>query len=77
MAQEGRDKIYAAGFFTAVLGRLPRIQAHAWVWYGLGNHSPVSINRQALFSCQSGMTNKVNVPQCVLDVSQHGGSSTL
>jgi hypothetical protein len=75
MAQEGRDPAYAAGFFTAVLGRLPRIQAHAWVWYGLGNHPPVSVDRPALFSCASPKTPRANVPQCVLDASQTGISS--
>lgn len=30
--QQGRDPTYAAAFMTAVLGRLPRVQANAWVW---------------------------------------------
>jgi hypothetical protein len=29
---EGHDPTYAAAFMTAVLGRLPRIEAGAWVW---------------------------------------------
>jgi dolichyl-phosphate beta-glucosyltransferase len=29
---QGHDPTYAAAFMTAVLGRLPRIQAGAWVW---------------------------------------------
>ena len=73
MAAEGRDKTYAAGFFTAVLGRLPRIQDRAWVWYGLGNHLPVSLSQSKLFSCASATT-KNGVPQCVLNASQQGDS---
>ena len=30
--QQGRDPTYAAAFFTAALGRLPTLQAGAWVW---------------------------------------------
>lgn len=29
---QGRDPTYAAGFMTAALGRLPSIEAGAWVW---------------------------------------------
>lgn len=70
MANEGRDPAYAAGFFTAVLGRLPRVQAHAWVWYGLGTHPSVSISRPALFSCVSLEGARGRIPSCVLDASQ-------
>ena len=71
MADEGRDPAYAAGFLTAVLGRLPRIQARAWVWYGLGDHSPMSISRRALFACTSVMAME-EVSRCVLDSSEQG-----
>ncbi len=30
--QQGNDPTYAAAFITAVLGRLPTLQAGAWVW---------------------------------------------
>ena len=30
--QQGRDPTYAAAFMTAALGRLPSIEAGAWVW---------------------------------------------
>ena len=30
--QQGHDPTYAAAFMTATLGRLPRLQAGAWVW---------------------------------------------
>jgi hypothetical protein len=30
--QQGHDPTYAAAFMTAVLGRLPTVQAGAWVW---------------------------------------------
>jgi hypothetical protein len=72
MAEEGRDPAYAAGFFTAVLGRLPRIQARAWVWYGLGSDPPVSIDSAALYACTSHKVAAKDVPQCVLRASQTG-----
>ena len=74
MGTLGRDPAYAAGFFTAVLGRLPRVQAHAWVWYGLGNRPPVPVNQSALFSCASPKAPRGEVPQCVLDASQRENS---
>ncbi len=30
--QQGHDPSYAAAYMTAVLGRLPVVQAGAWVW---------------------------------------------
>lgn len=66
MGDEGRDPTYAVGFLTAVLGRLPRVQAGAWVWYGLGDRSPVAIGRSALFACTSRDMSNNDIPSCVL-----------
>ncbi len=35
LVEQGRDPAYAAAFMTAVLGRLPTLEAGAWVWYGV------------------------------------------
>ncbi|HVB91057.1 MAG TPA: hypothetical protein VND70_03055 [Acidimicrobiales bacterium] len=32
LLQQGHDPVYAAGFMTAALGRLPAIESGAWVW---------------------------------------------
>jgi hypothetical protein len=32
LLQQGQDPLYAAAFMTAALGRLPRVEAGAWVW---------------------------------------------
>jgi hypothetical protein len=45
---EGRDPTYAAGLMTAVLGRLPRIQAGAWVWDRVGASSSAPAAGSAL-----------------------------
>jgi dolichyl-phosphate beta-glucosyltransferase len=37
---QGHDPTYAAAFMTAVLGRLPRIEAGAWVWNGVTGAAP-------------------------------------
>ena len=41
--QQGQRPLYAAAFMTAALGRLPTIQAGAWVWddVQLGLHQPL------------------------------------
>jgi hypothetical protein len=63
---------YAAAFFTAVLGRLPAVQGHAWVWYGLGAASPLSIGLPALDNCvaRSTKTDPLLGLRCELDASQ-------
>ncbi len=52
--QQGHDPTYAAAFMTAALGRLPRLQAGAWVW----NHvqaglrqAPLHLKGATLDSC--------------------------
>ncbi len=51
--QQGRDPTYAAAFFTAALGRLPTIQAGAWVWDNvqLGLDQPWPVGTAALTAC--------------------------
>jgi len=38
----GHDPTYAAALMTAVLGRLPRIEAGAWVWYHVTGAAPAA-----------------------------------
>jgi hypothetical protein len=40
--QRGTDPLYAASFMTAVLGRLPTLEAGAWVWNDVDAHSAAS-----------------------------------
>lgn len=61
----GRDPVYAAGFFTAVLGRLPRYEDGSWVWYGLGSRAPLHLPSNALTSCTADSPS-LSVPDCVL-----------
>jgi hypothetical protein len=42
---------YAVGFVTEVLGRAPRYEAGAWVWYGLGDDAPLSVSGPWLRQC--------------------------
>ncbi len=51
--QQGRDPTYAAAFMTAALGRLPTIQAGAWVWddVQVGLHAPLRLKAGTLQSC--------------------------
>jgi hypothetical protein len=77
VTRQGRDPAYAAGYFTAVLGRAPQLQQGSLVWYGLGNSSPLSIAPASLRRCASRAELGLSVPQCVLDAAhrQHAGSS--
>ena len=62
----GRNVVYAAAFFTDVLGRAPRQQAHAWVWYGLGTAPPLAVNPAVVTRCGSSAQPGLRVPNCVL-----------
>jgi hypothetical protein len=74
--QLGRDTLYAAAFMTAALGRLPTLQAGAWVWddVQLRLHRPVHLGAQTLFDCVrpvEGNTERqvaatLRVPACVM-----------
>jgi hypothetical protein len=50
---QGHSPIYAAAFMTAVLGRLPAVQAGAWVWddVSLSAHPALRIARSQLDDC--------------------------
>jgi hypothetical protein len=64
--QQGTDPVYAAAFMTAALGRLPTLQAGAWVWddVQLGLHGPLRLRAGALSSCVGA-------------AEAHGGRETL
>ena len=63
-----------AGFFTAVLGRTPRIQAGAWVWTDVRRApSPDPVSGATLASClaASGAVSTLTAPwaRCVLSAA--------
>ena len=68
---QGRDAAYAAGFFTAVLGRPPSVQADAWVWTDVpSSPSPLVLRSGVLLECwamhRRAPTPSPAVPACVL-----------
>jgi hypothetical protein len=77
-SQRGRDAAYAAAFMTAALGRLPTIQAGAWVWgdVRIGQHLPLRPGPLTLLRCiraaeGTGTSQRVaaatlRVPACVV-----------
>ena len=69
--QQGRDPTYAAAFFTAALGRLPTIQAGAWVWddVQLGLQPPWRIKPGTLAFCATGAEGSSGRVQADLDVA--------
>jgi hypothetical protein len=72
--QEGLDPTYAAAYMTAVLGRLPQIQAGAWVWDDVSlapGSVPASRPQRPgqLSSCEAqtkGTGVSLALPRCVL-----------
>ncbi len=78
--EKGRDPAYAAAFMTAALGRLPRIEAGAWVWNQvqlLGLSAPLLVPGDALLSCtgQAGGGSSqdvasLGVAQCVVRAAE-------
>ena len=72
VTSQGRDPTYASGYLTAVLGRPPRLQAGALVWYGLGGNQPLSIDQTVLTTCASTSPKTLGllVSQCVLKGGQ-------
>jgi dolichyl-phosphate beta-glucosyltransferase len=72
--QQGHDPTYAAAFMTAALGRLPTIQAGAWVWdhVQVGRNAALHLRGGTLASCVSqaeGPSGRVvanlRAPECV------------
>jgi hypothetical protein len=68
VSRASHDPSYAAGFFTAVLGRLPRFQGGVWVWYGLGRRPPLRVGPATLAGCDqhAGSGGPLAVPDCVV-----------
>ncbi len=72
---QGRSAPYAAGFFTAALGRLPIIEDDAWVWNDVASSpAPLQISRSTLLSCWKLATrdpaDAEAAPRCVLAAAQ-------
>jgi hypothetical protein len=74
LLQQGQDPVYAAAFMTAALGRLPRVEAGAWVWDHVeaDTSPPLRTGRDALGACTQkaeGRSGRVAVtmkaPVCV------------
>ncbi len=72
--QRGQDPVYAAAFMTAALGRLPRIEAGAWVWDDVEADTtpPLRTGRDALGACTrkaegsaEGVAVTLEAPRCV------------
>jgi hypothetical protein len=72
--QQGHDPTYAAAFMTAALGRLPTIEAGAWVWNDVqgDRRAPLHVPKGTLDSCvlrAEGRSGRVVVsqraPKCV------------
>jgi len=68
--QLGRDPVYAAAFMTAALGRLPTIQAGAWVWNNvqLGLTRPLVVPAGTLATCVGAAEGK-GVAQVTMQVA--------
>jgi hypothetical protein len=72
--QQGRDPTYAAAFMTGALGRLPTVQAGAWVWNDVQSDTrlPLHLAPDIIATCVSraeGRTGRVvanlKAPECV------------
>ncbi len=72
--QRGSDPVYAAAFMTAALGRLPRLEAGAWVWdhVDTGLPPPLHLKPATLELCvrmveghPDGAAVTMEVPNCV------------
>jgi dolichyl-phosphate beta-glucosyltransferase len=72
--QQGRDPTYAAAFMTSALGRLPTVQAGAWVWddVQVAAHAALPVRKGILDLCVAqaeGRSGRVvadlRAPQCV------------
>jgi hypothetical protein len=70
--QQGHDPTYAAAFFTAALGRLPTIEAGAWVWdhVQLNLQRPWPVGAATLASCVAAAEGKSGRVRVTLAVSE-------
>jgi len=82
--EQGSDPVYAAAFMTAALGRLPTLQAGAWVWddvdVHLGLQHALGVSAGALTACASESGSALSrtsasmaVPECVRRAVAPGG----
>ncbi len=74
VSQASHDPAYAAGFLTAVLGRLPRFEGGVWVWYGVARDHPVAVGPGTLATCGHARGGPLAVPRCVLATSRPPGT---
>jgi hypothetical protein len=72
--QQGHNPTYAAGFMTAALGRLPTIEAGAWVWNDVtvSQHAALRVPTSVLADCAARAEKEnrqpvatMQVPNCV------------
>ena len=72
-SSRGRDPAYAAAFMTAALGRLPTLQAGAWVWEhvgaGLARQAAYRVQGDALDQCAGLAPGQPDHPVATLRVS--------
>ncbi len=83
--QQGRDPTYAAAFFTGALGRLPTIEAGAWVWRNVdvdlppAAHTPSAGTLEHCVALAEGPSGRVvateRAPRCVLAASARATAS--
>ena len=75
--QQGHDPTYAAAFFTAALGRLPTLQAGAWVWddVQLGLQGPWHVKSGTLAFCVAAAKGPSGRVRADLEVSDCVGSA--
>jgi hypothetical protein len=66
----GRDVAYAVALLTAALGRVPTVQARAWVWTNVGNAGPpIPMSAPAFAACKGGsgrVASPLAVANCVV-----------
>ncbi|MDE3085955.1 MAG: hypothetical protein KGJ77_04235 [Acidobacteriota bacterium] len=76
MTRQGRSAAYALAFFTDTFGRMPRLQADSWVWYGLGKDPPLGVAPRVVQRCaKPGLHtwDRPTIPRCVLRAAGAGG----
>jgi len=72
VTQVGVSAGYAAGFFTAVMGRAPTWRGESWVWTGPPGRS-LTVGPHTLVRCQAagkGMHDALAIPDCVLHAAR-------
>src|SRR6185437_1665219 len=82
--QQGSDPVYAAAFMTAALGRLPTVQAGAFVWdhVQVGLQAPLVVPADTLGTCVSAaershgsQTAVLDAPYCVVLAARAAGAA--